>query len=128
MKILGYIVLFAVVGSMSFSLFHMSTHSETHTGMTDCPFMAHNHDSICPMTLSDHLGAWKMVFTATIPSLTMLWAAMVAVAVLLVSHFFIPKRKLIPIRLILFPKQSYSFSFGLLQELFARGILHPKLF
>lgn len=122
-----FILLF--LGTMFFSLFHMSMGMDMSAGMTDCPFMA-NSEVICAMNVSDHIGAWKSVFLSTVSTLTMLLAvAGVAVFIASVAPNLLRKidyaspslQRWLEIR-------TYSFSYRPLQELFSNGILHPKLF
>jgi hypothetical protein len=103
----------------------MSTGMDMHGGMTDCPFMS-TEEVICSMNLADHIGAWKSAFLSVVPTLTLLFG----VAVLLVS---IAPNLLQKIRYSSIPifrklhKKTYTFSYRPLQELFATGILHPKV-
>ena len=128
MKLLSQIILVAVLGTMFFSLFHMSMGMDMSGGMTDCPFMAHK-EVICPMNLADHLEAWKSVFLSTTSTLTLLLAA-AGIAVLIttiapnilrkIKYASLLSQKWLEIR-------TYTFSYRPLQELFSNGVLHPKL-
>lgn len=129
-KILSFVLLTFFLGTMFFSLFHMSTGMDMSGSMTDCPFMAYE-EVFCPMNLADHIGAWKSVFTSTTLTPTLL-LAVVGVALLVASiapnllrkkiHYFsTPIPRWLEIR-------TYTFSYRPLQELFSNGILHPKLF
>lgn len=128
-KLLSIMLLAFFLGTMFFSLFHMSMGMDMHGGMVDCPFMAHE-EVICPMNLADHIGAWKSVFLATVPALTLLLAITgVAVSVISVAPNLLrkieyaspPLQRWLAVRI-------YSFSYRPLQELFSNGILHPKVF
>lgn len=128
-KILSFTLLTFFLGTMFFSLFHMSMGMDMSGGMTDCPFMAHE-EVICSMNLADHIGAWKSVFLSTVPTFTLLLAvAGVAVFVASVAPNLLrkieyaspPSQKWLEVR-------TYTFSYRPLQELFSNGILHPKLF
>jgi hypothetical protein len=128
-KILSITLLTFFLGTMFFSLFHMSTGMDMSGGMTDCPFMAHE-EVICPMNLSDHIGAWKSVFLSTIPTLTLLLAvAGIAVFVASVAPNLLRKIEYAspPLQRWL-EFRTYTFSYRPLQELFSNGILHPKVF
>jgi hypothetical protein len=129
MKLVGHIILIAVLGSMFLSLFHMSTGMDMTGGMTDCPFMERG-EVICPMNLADHIGAWKAAFVSVTPTIVTLLviAGTVAFIASTAPFFFSPKRKPIPIRFNALRVRTYSFSYRPLQELFSSGILHPKLF
>lgn len=129
MKLLATTILTFVLGTMFVSLFHMS-HMDMHGGMVDCPFM-HHQETICPMNLADHLGAWKGVFLAIAPSVLLLLvgsAFVIGIASvapnLLQRTLFHP----IPIPMRVLTERTYSYVHRPLQELFANGILHPKLF
>lgn len=127
--ILSLILLTCFLGTMFFSLFHMSMGMDMTGGMNDCPFMAHE-EVICPMNLAEHIGAWKSVFLSTIPTLTMLLAiAGVAIFVTSVAPNLLYKtRYTSPPQLRWREVSTYTFSYRPLQELFSNGILHPKLF
>ena len=129
MKLTAYIILTIVLGTMFLSFFHMSTGMNMHSGMSDCPFMSHE-ETICPMSVMDHIGAWKDVFLSVAPSLTLL-LALVGLSVLTAS---VAPNLLQTIRYLSPPiyktrfRQSYTFPHRPLQDLFSNGILHPKLF
>lgn len=128
-KILSITLLTLFIGTMFFSLFHMSMGKDMTGGMTDCPFMERG-EVICPMNLADHIGAWKSAFLSTAPTLTLLLAvAGIAVFVASVAPNLLrkiqyaspPSQRWLEVR-------TYTFSYRPLQELFSNGILHPKLF
>lgn len=129
MKLTAYIILMIVLGTMFLSFFYMSTGMDMQSGMSDCPFMSHQ-ETICPMSVMDHVGAWKDMFLSVIPSLILL-LALAGVSVLVAS---VAPNLLQSIRYLSPPmhkarfRQSYTFSYRPLQELFSSGILHPKLF
>ena len=128
MKAVCSMLIMFFIGSMFVSLFHMSN-MDMKAGMSDCPYMAHEQ-VICPMNLTDHIGAWKSAFLSTAPTLTLLIAA-AGMAVLLASvapnllrrklHVSQPLSRWLRARI-------YTFSYRPLQELFSSGILHPKLY
>lgn len=128
-KILSLTLLVLFIGTMFFSLFHMSTGMNMSGGMSDCPFMSHE-EVVCSMNLTDHIGAWKSAFVSIIPTFTLL----LLVVVTLVAIVSIAPNLLKKIQCISPPshrwihKWSYTFSHRPLQELFSNGILHPKLF
>lgn len=128
-KLLSLTLLVFFLGTMFFSLFHMSMGMDMSGGMTDCPFMSHE-EVICPMNLADHIEAWKSVFLSAVPSLTLLLAvAGMAVFVASVAPNLLrkiqyaspPLQRWLEVR-------TYTFSYRPLQELFSNGILHPKLY
>jgi branched-subunit amino acid permease len=129
MKIIASTILFFLLGTMFFSLFHMSMGMDMSDGMTNCPFMERG-EVICPMNLADHMGAWKSVFLSVAPTLTLLLtAAGMAVFVVSIAPNLLRR---ISYPALLLPRwlryKIYTFSYRPLQELFSSGILHPKLF
>jgi len=128
-KILSVILLALFLGTMFFSLFHMSMGMDMSGGMTDCPFMSHE-EVICPMNLADHIGAWKSVFASVAPTLTLLLAvAGVAVFVASIAPNLLGRvRYASPPLCRWLQTRIYTFSYRPLQELFSNGILHPKLY
>ena len=129
MKVIASLILTFLLGAMFVSLFHMSMGMDMTGGMTDCPFMAHE-EVICPMNLADHIGAWKSAFLAVTPTLVLLFFAAGAVAFVasVAPHLFALKCRLIPILHKQLRERTYAFSYRPLQELFASGILHSKVF
>lgn len=129
MKKIASIGIFAIFISVLFtSLFAMPVGMDMEGGMSDCPFMEVG-EVICPMDFADHIGAWKAAFVSIVPNIFILIAAG-AVLLLTVSApvLFGNKGKPIPVRLHISPPQTYSHICRPLQELFSKGILHPKLF
>lgn len=123
-------MLFLFVGVMFASLFYMSADMGAMENMSDCPFMSHE-ETLCPMTLIDHIEAWKSVFLAVVPAFVLLVLVVAAVSrvVAVLPLFLIWRKKATPI--ILYARlreRTYSYGKRPLQELFATGILHPKLF
>lgn len=115
------------VSVLNFS--HTFDHHEMASGMADCPFMTHE-ETICPMTTLDHLFALRSLFETTIPGIV---ALTLIVGVALAAFIFAPKLKpLLQLHAHTFlrwrQRSTYTFPYRLFQELFARGILHPKLF
>jgi hypothetical protein len=129
MKIFGAIIITIVTVTMFLSLFHMSMGMDMAGGMTDCPFMSHE-ETICPMNIMDHIGSWKDVFLSVSPPLVLL-IALAGASLLIVStapNLLQGIRYLLPLIYKTRLRQSYTFSYRALQELFSSGILHPKLF
>jgi len=129
MKIIASTILFFLLSTMFFSLFHMSMGMDMSGGMTDCPFMEHG-EVICQMNLTDHIGAWKSAFLSVVPALTLLLAvAGVAIFVASVAPNLLQKTRYLQSSIHKrFRPRTYTFSYRPLQELFSDGILHPKLF
>jgi hypothetical protein len=128
-KIVPILLLIFFLGTMFFSLFHMSMGMDMSGGMTDCPFMAHE-EVVCQMNLADHIGAWKSVFLSTAPMLmTLLAVSGVALLVASVAPNLLRKKQYAPRSLHRWLEvRRYTFSHRPLQELFSSGILHPKLY
>lgn len=129
-KWVASITLALVLGTMFIGLFHMSMGTDMSGGMTDCPFMVHE-EVICPMNLADHMEAWQSVFLSVAPTLTSL-LALAGLTVLLASaapnllqriRYFSP-----PLLQAELKPRNYTYWYRPLQELFASGILHPKLY
>lgn len=129
MKIIAGIILAFLLGAMFVSLFNMSAGMDMSGGMLGCPFMSHE-EVVCPMNLADHIDAWKSAFLFVAPTIFLLFTAVGVVALILsiAPHLLPPKRKPIPIQFRLLLKHTHAFSYKPLQDLFARGVLHPKLF
>jgi len=129
MKIMAGIILTFLLGAMFVSLFHMSTDMNMSGGMTDCPFMSHE-EVVCPMNLADHIGAWKSVFLAVAPTISLISviAGLVAFAYAIASNLLFRRRYTLFKKSFCHKERTYTFSYRPLQELFSNGILHPKLF
>lgn len=128
MKVAVKFVLFFFLGTMFVGLFHMS-HMDMHTGMPDCPFMAHE-EVLCPMNLMDHVGAWKSTFLSIMPSLILLLAATggVLLAAIQAPNLLRRVHYTSPPLARSIREKVYSFYYRALQELFSKGILKPKLY
>lgn len=129
MKTLASFLIFFVLGTMGVSLFYMSTDMNMAENMSDCPLMTRG-ESLCPMDLIDHIAAWQQIFQAVTPTLTLLMLAVVAVILVstIAPHKLIPKLRPPRICLSYSPPNTYTYWLRPFQELFASGILHPKLF
>ena len=117
------------LGAMFGGLFHMAG-MEMSGGMTDCPYMS-QQETICAMSVSEHLGAWQSTFTSIAPTLfTILGLLFVAVVVGQIAPNLLQKVGLALKRISSIRSGSRDFNFVArpLQELFSSGILHPKLF
>ena len=111
---------------MFLSLFHAVSGLQMGDAMDDCPLMA-QEEVVCAMSAGEHLAAWKSLFLSILPSLLLLVTVAHVLAVgdlhqLRIRVFHIPiVRALRPLHISL---RLYWY----LSILFARGILHPKLF
>ena len=129
MKILSLVTLVIMLGTMFASLFHMSMDMDTMATGGDCMYMSHA-ETWCPMSVADHIGAWQSVFQAIAPTIILLLitASAFALVATVAPHFITPRPSTIQILQRQLRERTYLFSYRPLQELFARGILHPKLF
>lgn len=127
MKALAGLTLSILLGAMFVSLFHMSM--DMMASGNDCIYMSHE-ETICPMSVADHLGAWQSVFQTVAPSFVLLLTALGALVVFVITfpRIFASKRTLLPTLPRLLRERTYTFTYRPLQELFSSGILHPKLF
>lgn len=131
-RIFATILTILFLGAMFGGLFHMTAGMDMsgEGGASGCPFMAHE-ETLCSMSIFDHLGAWQADFMAVVPTLTLLLGAVAAALVLLAvaPHLLFSDQKLLYQRRVLY-KQPTRFLVPIrpLQELFSNGILNPKLF
>ncbi len=130
MKVLAMTVLIVLLGIMLATMSQISVgmgghHAAGH--MIDCPFMSHE-EVVCPMTVLDHLAVIRSVFSNLLPGIVV---GMFALSLFLLPAFLTLGR----IPLLLFHTLTlfwwrrhivYRFSYRILQELFAQGILHTK--
>ena len=82
------------------------------------------------MNPTDHISAWKSAFHSVIPTLTLLVlaAGVVASVASVAPNLLLKRRYAEPILRNYIQTRTYTFFHRPLQELFASGILHPKLF
>lgn len=129
-KLIGVSLLLVFLSVMFFSLFHMSHGMNVSSGVTDCPFMS-SEGVICSMDLGEHLEAWKS-FSLAAPIVILLFLLVSFVRTLYIScaHLFSQFRSVWEILLTQIQKRNlvYIPIPNHLQEAFASGILHPKLF
>ena len=82
-KVVGGILLIVFLSVLSLSLFYMPAVGMNMGGdISGCPFMSHE-ETLCSMSVFDHLGAWQSNFLAVVPTLTLLLGVLVATAVIL---------------------------------------------
>lgn len=129
MKTISGMLLTFLLGAMFVSLFHITTGMDMAHDMSDCPFMTHE-EVICPMDFLDHIAAWKTAFLSSAPTLTtfLVFASVVLSVFLGHTHFFRKRRRFVPILIRQLRERTYRYYIRALQELFARGILNPKIF
>lgn len=133
MKCLAGVTLTLFLGLMFASLFQMSglmSMSHTVSGMTACPSMV-DQEVLCTSHLSEHIGVWKTAFANLLPSAFSLFLVFgLVVAIVATAPHLLKKHILhyIPIRWQLVQHKTYTYTVRAYQELFSKGILHPKLF
>lgn len=134
MKILIGTIMTIFLGLMFISLFHVSGNmdrSHSISGAAGCPFMAHE-EVLCSMSLSEHIGAWKTVFSNLItPTFTLLLTLSVAVLLTATKPPHLLIKRLLQSTHICWRQlqcSTYTYTVRPWQELFSSGILHPKLF
>ena len=122
-----FILITIFLGVMLGGVFLM-TGMDMNGSMTDCPFSSQT-EVVCPMSVADHLGAWKAMFVSVVPAVLFLLAsALLVPAIITAPHILAGKmRSLIMYRTQL-PIRTYTYCYRALQEQFSNGILHPKLF
>lgn len=91
------------------------SHDSGHHGGSDCPFML-QEDSICSMTLFDHVGAWSTLFLTDLIKILIF----VLVAVFVYEQIYIKSLRR--------PQRHRSVVRSILDILYADGILNPKIF
>lgn len=125
------IAIFTVLflGTMFGGLFHMTMGMDMTGEMSGCPFMTHEA-TLCSMSVTDHIESWKSAFLAAVPGFTLLLLALAATAIILTiaPHLLLKRRWAEPLISKHVLERVYTFSYRPLQELFSRGILHPKLY
>ncbi len=98
-------------------------------GTADCPFMAHE-DSLCPMSAFDHLSVLKNIFEAAVFKIQIF--KFFFGLILATSLYLFKPRWWQQINTSAFlrwrQKIEYEYSVRRYQELFANGLLNPKLF
>lgn len=131
MKVLTLALLGGFIGLMFLSLFSVGHSVDTKHGSVDCIF-ATQSETICSTGVLDHIGAWKSVFVNMLPTVSVVLLVGVIAIFNTVPPHLCRRRQLhtIPITQLFrqFQLRLYTFVYRTHQELFARGILHPKLF
>ena len=94
-----------------------------------CPFMGEAM-SVCPMTVVDHIGSWKQIFSA-LPTVELL--ALIVVVMIIVSFGLKISADSAAVRLAYWyhyykKKRKLEKFFNYFHTLFSQGILHPKLY
>ncbi|OGG72747.1 hypothetical protein A3A38_03750 [Candidatus Kaiserbacteria bacterium RIFCSPLOWO2_01_FULL_53_17] len=113
--ILGIIVIVAVLGMP------LMLASPVHQEM-GCPF-AMGQTTICSMSIFEHVAHWRIAFAAIFAELLVV-AALALIAVRQWELVALPEPGFVRIRL----RSRAPARPTLFQELFSRGIVHPKVF
>lgn len=122
-----FILITTFLGVMLGGMFLM-TGMDMNGSMTDCPFLS-QAEVVCPMSVADHLGAWKAMFMSVVPAvLYLLVSALLVPAIITAPHVLACKMRSLIIYRTQLPIRTYSYCYRALQEQFSNGILHPKLF
>ena len=131
MKLLALPLLLSFVGLILFGLFTVGHSVDMTHGAGDCVFVA-QQETACPMSVLDHMSAWKSVFMNALPVSLIVFLAGAAVILLGTDPHLVRKqlfyRTVIALRIHQLQIRIYTFVYRILQEFFARGVLHPKLF
>lgn len=120
------------LGVMFSSLFHVSAGMDMTGHSHDCPVMSGQQEVLCSKSVTEHLRAWQASFTTTMTPLVQL----VIVAVLLVASIGailftpVPRYYRLSVAVVFheLSKKLYRFCVRPWQELFARGVLHPRVY
>jgi len=128
-KLIGALLFFVFLSGLSFSLFYMSPEVHMAGGASDCPLMVHG-EVLCAMNVVDHIGAWQSVFLAVVPTFLLTIFAIVSAVILCTTapHLLTRLSTSLFWSFRYVRERLYTFPYRPLQELFAKGILHPKLF
>lgn len=120
------------LGVMWGSLFHVSMGMDMAGSQTSCPLMV-GQETICSMNALEHLSAWQSHFLAIATPAVLSLGTLVTLVISGDRQSF-PRQarsltRLTPTVLLQdLDKKLLTFCRRPLQEFFARGILHPKLF
>jgi len=121
-RLIGTLVLASFAGGALLSLAFLGASAHDGAGMPGCPLMP-AQAVVCTMTALDHISAWQGMFAAVPqPLVAMLLAAFALVAAWPRLALALQPRGA-PLR----TTQESRVPIPLLQELFSRGILNPKL-
>jgi hypothetical protein len=124
LKALGILALVAFAGGALLSLAFLGMAVHEGPGMPGCPLMP-AQAVICTMTAMDHIAAWQAMFTG-LPQIASLALLALLAAYLLrpLALAYAPPQTAQPARLV----RESSLLSSPLEQLFSRGILHPKLY
>ncbi len=100
--------------------------TDAHNSMAQCP-LVNDTGSLCSMNIMQHINAWGSLFTATTPTIALLFLLLVLSLVISILERFL-KNSLSGTALSVI-KNRFAFSiFDPLRLAFRRGILHSKCY
>jgi hypothetical protein len=103
------------------------TMADNHGNMTPCPLM-NGLSSICPMNIIQHMAAWQLLFSATMPTTIVLLLALMLLLVGFSSinskEDFSATAEFSNIK----RRNSTPLFFNPLRLAFSKGILHTKIY
>ena len=120
-KLNPFIAAFALIAFITVGVFGMMAMTAHHHS-PGCPFMPGEH-VVCQMDVFDHISAWQHAFTAIVPVLMLV--LFVGTIFLFVWHREWPPDTLV--LLSVKPRRQRTNISDPYRELFARGILNPKI-
>lgn len=133
MRILSGLILSLFLGLMFVSLFNMAgamNMSHDMSTISDCPFMSHQ-EVLCAMSINEHISMWKSLTLTLVPSTFTVVLALGAVLLIATAAPHLVRSRLLhpyPMYWRQIIETTYSYTIRPHQELFASGLLHPKLF
>lgn len=118
-----------VVMTVGFAASNHGHHMDATHHMSNCPFMTHG-ETLCPMTVLDHLAAFRSLFESVLPAIIVL--VLIAGGSVFWQLVFRQFRPLLFLHAhTILRQRKYlltQFIYRQFQELFARGILHQKIY
>jgi len=129
-KSLSVILLPLFLLTFFLGLFHAPMNMDMTEGESSgCMFMLHE-ETFCPMSLTDHLEAWKDTFLSITPQLLLLLVGVAMLAIASIPPNLMKQRLFfyIPPPSHTLRERVYTFTYRALQELFSNGTVHPRLY
>ncbi|MFA6553017.1 MAG: hypothetical protein WCT27_01170 [Patescibacteria group bacterium] len=129
LRTVASLALVIVFVAVSFLLLSIGVINMMQGSIAHCPYMADNQ-SMCPMTIADHVQSWVRMFSTVLPD----WFGIVAliILVLAIGHTLVyTNLELGSWRFTLF-RHSLQFPnvliFEYLRRILSQGILNPKIY
>ena len=118
--ILAVIYLFAPL----YIVKHVGDMSESHfMSNTDCPYIS-GENSMCPISLNDHISAWKSILLVVLPKVILLSGFYIIFISFNIGFKSFSKNKL----LLYWRREKYKDIYRLFVNLFSKGILNSKAY